>query len=382
MRYEKPSTGRALGCERPRLRGRRVVAACALALAGLATTRAGAEVRWLAEGLANATGHDTEATFFGRNDGDLVGVGTVRLWAAVEPHPRVQIVALGKTHGDTGTDDLESEIEEAFVRIALSTDRKLLLEAGRTGPLLGNFSSRYLPDVNPLVGAPVSYDTSYPLALQLSGVVSVVDFRLGMVDEPITSERFFEEPDSAARPALAVGITPMTGLRLGAYHTEGSYLGRGVAGRLDPGVSWRDLSQRVTGVDFQFSRGHLEVDADWSDVAYDLPPAGDRKRGEVWFAESRYTWTPRLFTAVRYEHSRYVAASWRDTFWLIKEPVVEVAELGAGYRVGPATTLKASVNAERWTVSEQARPFYPDGETFALEVVHRFDVRSWFERLR
>jgi hypothetical protein len=366
----------------PSRRRRALTAAVALTAAALVATDAGAETRWLVEGMVDAGGWDTDATYLGRNEGSAVAAGTLRLWGAVEPHPRLQIVALGEADADTGSEESDGEIEEAFVRFALRANRKLLLEAGRTGPLLGDFSRRYLPDANPLVGSPVTYDTAYPLAVQLSGVVSIVDFRVALTDAPITNERFFEEPDSIVRPALAAGVSPMTGLRFGAYHTEGPYLGRRVADRLVPGVAWRALEQRITGFDFQFSRGHLELHADWSDVAYDLPPAGDRRRGEVWFVESRYTWTPRLFSAVRYEHSRYVAAVWMDTFWLLKNPLVEVTEVGAGWRVGPGTILKASASTERWTTPPAARPYYPDGETFALTVVHRFDVLSWFDRLQ
>jgi hypothetical protein len=382
VRYETRSIDIPRSPERRRSpRGRRLTVATALAGA-LAAGEAAAEVRWLLEGMADASGHETDATFLGRNDGSAAAVGTLRLWGAVEPHPRLQLVALGEVEGETGSGESEGDLEEAFVRLALRADRKLLLEAGRTGPLLGDFSRRYLPDANPLIGSPVTYGTSYPIAVQLSGVVSIVDLRVAVTDEPITNERFFEEPDSVARPAVAVGVTPMTGLRVGAYHTAGPYLGRGVADRLDPGVRWRTLEQRVSGIDFQFSRGHVELHADWSDVAYDLPPSGERKRGEVWYAEARHTWTPRLFGAVRYEHSRYVAAQWRDTFWLIKEPLVEVTEVGAGWRVAPGTILKASASTERWRVPDQARPFYPDGEAFAVAVVHRFDVLSWFDRQR
>lgn len=365
-------------------RAGRLPAGLVAAFAALAA--AAGDVRWLAEGLADSALWDTprELSLLGRNEGDPAGEGALRLWAGIEPHPRIHLVVLGELEAASGR-RRETEIEQALVRVALRADRRLQLEAGRLGPNLGDFARRYLPDTNPLVGRPIDYDTGYPLGIRLSGVAGWLDYRVALVDEPLTNERYLPAPDTAIRPAVSFGLTPFTGFRVGAYHTAGPYLSREVtAGRLDPGVAWDDLEQRASGVEIQWSRGHHELHADWSDVAYDAPPAGRREHGELWFVEGRRSFTPRLFAALRYEHARYVGVSWlEESFfegWFITKPTFSVLEAGAGWRVAPSTILKSSVAIERW--HGRTAMYYDEGTAVAFQLVQRFDVLGWFERPR
>ena len=365
-------------------RSARVLPLLALAvLLGTAAGHTSAGEQWTLEGLIDPTLWKTDdgSLLLARNEGDPAADGSLRLWFAADPLAGLELVALGRLSGASDANGSETELEQGFLRYTFRTERPLLLEAGKIVTPLGNFSARYLPTTNPVIGAPTSYGVSYPLGLQLAGSWSRLDFRLALVDQPLVNESYVPgEPGSAARPAVALGLTPVTGARIGAYYTRGPYLNADVEPLLPPGAAWKDFEQVVLGLDLQYSRGHLELNADWAESSYDVPSFSDEYRGRAWFADVKYTFTPRLFAALRVEENRYLYTD-VDPYagWIAALPTVRDAELGAGWRVSPATLIKASLRADRWSVDPYVAAYFPDGYAAALQFVQRFDVRSWFE---
>jgi hypothetical protein len=358
----------------------------ALALCGLLPALgapARADERWLVRGLFDAELWETDAgsRLLSQNEGDPTSAGTLRLWTAFAPRPGLQLVVLGEVEG-TGADDesgVESEIEQAFIRQTWGQKRRWSVDAGKLISPLGDFAPRYLPDVNPLIGQPSGYGVSYPLGAQLTGTTRRLDFRVAVVDEPMSNPDWVPEPDSALRPALAAGLTPQVGLRFGAYATWGPYLNRDTA-PLPPGTSWRDLEQHVYGVDCQFSRGHFELHADYNINTYDAPTDGSTLQGQALYIEQKYTWSPRWFTAVRLESNEYPFIRLFGSFWVARETRVDDVELGAGYRFTRGTLLKLAYRLDRWDVEPADRAMLPDGHSVALQLSQSFDVLDWFQQ--
>jgi len=364
-----------------RSRGR--LAGLLLASVALATTVALAdEERWTLAGMIDPTLWKTDegSRLLARNDGDPSADGSLRVWFAAEVTDGLQAVVLGELYGASNENGVSTELEQAVLRYSFRTRKPLFVEAGSFVTPLGNFSGRYLPTVNPLIGRPTSYGVSYPLGVQVAGSRSRVDFRVAVVDLPLVNERYLPEAGSAPRPAVAVGVTPATGARIGAYFTQGPYLSDAVEPFLPAGAGWKDFSQRIVGLDLQFSRGHLELNGDWAQSSYDVPTRSDAHRGRAWFAEAKYTFTPRMFAALRVEENLYLfSRPLAPGTWIASLPTVRDVEVGAGYRLDRLTLVKASVRADRWSVDPAVAADFPNGYAAAVQLVYRFDVRSWFE---
>ena len=340
------------------------------------------EEKWLLQGMIDPTLWKTSdgSRLLARNEGDAAADGTLRLWLAAELVPRFDLVVVGRAYAASDDNGSETDFEQAFLRYALRRGQPLFLEAGKIVTPLGNFAGRYLPTVNPLIGTPTSYGVSYPLGVQLAGSLARFDFRLALVDLPLTNESYLPEPGSHPRPAVAFGVTPLTGTRIGVYYTAGPYLGDEVDPYLPAGAAWQDYGQQVAGVDLQFSRGHLELNADYAENSYEVPTYAEEYRGRAWYGEAKYTLTPRLFAAARYEENLYLYSQpLPNGYWIAALPTVRAIEGGAGWRFDRLTSLKASVRVDRWSVEPGEEAMLPDGWAVAAQLVHRFDVRSWFE---
>src|SRR6266446_814257 len=212
-----------------------------LALALLAARPAYGEDRVLIQGLADAEvwRTDAESELFGRNDGRTAGLGRLRLWAAAQLGDHLQGVALGEATGGRAYEDgkTETELEQAYLRYTAPPSLRLVVEAGKLTLPFGNFARRYFSRANPLIGEPLNYEVSYPLGVQVNGAVARFDYMVAALDGPLTRQEYLSKPDSSIRPAMAIGITPLTGLRLGGYFTGGAYLSRDTTSLLPPGSS-------------------------------------------------------------------------------------------------------------------------------------------------
>jgi hypothetical protein len=328
---------------------------------------------------------DGASRFLSRNDGDAAPAARLRLWAVGDFLPRLQGYVLGEVEGGKGSDEgkTEHELEQAYLRYSFRPPLRLTIEAGQLATPIGNFSRRYLSSVNPLIGSPDNYTLSYPLGLQVGGKAARLDYRVSLLDRPFVNTDWTPEPGRALRPALAVGLTPVVGTRLGAYATRGPYLGPKVAPMLPAGDAWEDFRQVVYGIDAQFSRGYFELNADIARSSYEVPAVAQSVRGLVYFIEPKYTWTPRFFTALRLERNDYpFIMPLGPGVWLAATTDLYDGEVGAGYRFGPGAILKVAYRRDYWRVDPSMKSFFPDGYSISAQLSYRFDVNSWFERPR
>jgi len=357
------------------------LAACLL----LASSPARGEERWMLQGLADAELFETDdgSRLLSRNEGETAGGGRIRLWAAGEFHPRLHGFAMGGVEQGTAYDAgrTVTELLQAFLRARLAERRPIYLEAGRIPQPLGNFSSRYFSNVNPLIGVPDSYTIAHPLGIQLVGAIAMADFRVGVVDLPLINTRYLPEAGSSPRPIAAAGLTPLPGLRIGAYYTAGDYLHENLTPLLPAADDWKDFDQRILGLDVTFSRGHFELNADYNRSSYDVPTHMEPVDGGAWYIEPKYTWSPRFYTALRFERNLYAFIRPIDAGnWIGREIEFHDIEIGAGVRVGPDTLLKVSYRLDRWNVDDTLKSILPDGHSAAIQLSHFFDVRSWTRR--
>ena len=375
------------------LRGLCAPAACLMAAIALAPAPARAEDRFMIQGLFDGEYWKTDSgsRLLSKNEGDAAGAGDLRLWAAGDLAPGLQGYALGRAYSGTAWPEdevqdqggVETTLEQLFLRYSFQSKARLQIEAGQMAMPAGDFVTRYFSSVNPLIGAPDSYSVNYPKGLKVTGWAGLFDYRVAAVDLPMANAEYIPpEPGEAWRPLAGAGITPMQGLRFGAYYTRGPYLGPDSEAGIPAGSDWKDFDQAVAGLEFQFSRGHFELHGDFATSSYEVPTLVKSARGRAWYVEPKYTFSPRFFGALRLEQNEYPWIRHFPFGWIAPEATLEDIEAGVGWRVTPDLLVKASYRKDRWIVPEGQEDMFPAGYAVAAQLSYTFDVVSWFERPR
>jgi len=342
-----------------------------------------AEERVLVQGLTDAEiwYTDPQSTSLSRNEGETASAARLRLWAIGEFRPNLQGFVLGALEGGSGTEtgETDTRLEQAYLRYSFEAPKRLVLQAGKLSLPYGNFSRRYFSSQNPLIGTPLNYEISYPLGIQISGAVKRFDFMVAALDGPLTHQEYASPTQSAVRPALSAGVSPLIGFRIGAYFTKGPYLSRISEGWLLPGKELGDFHEKLWGLDVQFSRAHFELNGELTQTRLEVPAAGDAW-GRSWYVEPKYTFSPRWYAALRWERGDLPHANWIwTTMWSAEQIRVNALEAGIGFRIIPGFLVKTSYRTE---IGKQSFGADPEGHALALQLSYSFDVNSWFQRPR
>ena len=325
---------------------------------------------------------DSLSSLLARNDGRPGAMGRIGLWAAAEPWR--DVVLFGQLSAETGPGRHEegSELYVTQYGTRWSPSDAFVLEAGKMTHVVGTFSSRWLSFRNPLIGTPDGYSLVYPFGVKVSGTASIFDWRAAVLSKPLTHEDYTVEPSHAPRPAVGVGITPVTGIRLGASATIGPYLNRELAPTLLAGQGWRHFNQRLVAADLQLSHGYFEAFAELAQGRYDVPGRASLS-GITWYAETKYTFTPRLYAAVRVERNDYpYIMPFGASSWIADKSDFTDAEAGVGLRLAASTLLKLSARADRWVPNPNPYAPQTSGRALAMQVSRTFDVLELATRKR
>jgi hypothetical protein len=348
----------------------------------LAASPLGAQDWLVLEGIGDGEfwATDSGSILLTRDNGHPALLGRLQLLAGAQLRPTLHLLALGRLEGGRGTDDGDTEARLDQFVLRYLPSRLFIVQAGKFVSPVGTFGPRRFSTTNPLIGVPDGYPVGYPWGVLVSGASDHLDYRIGAVILPVSHERYLPEPSAALRPALGAGFTPTTGVRIGASYTVGPYLGTGVTPALPPGADWKDFDQEIVALDARFSRGYFEFFGELALSEYEVPghPA---QHGINYYGEIKYTWTPRLFTALRLERNKYGFVLPRvGAPWIARTVNFYNGEVGVGYRLTATTIAKASVRADRWPSDLQS--FLPNGYAVAVQLSQSFDVMSWLSPRR
>jgi hypothetical protein len=317
-----------------------------------------------------------------RSNGRAGPVARADVWAAIEPMRNT--ILFGEIMGETGSgrDEPGSEYYVKQFGLRFSPADGFSIEAGKVTPIVGTFSSRQLSFRNPLIGSPDGYAAAYANGVKFSGNVGLFDYRAGALSLPLYREGYVPNPSQTLRPAIGIGITPFVGLRLGVSGTVGPYLNCDLSSSQLRGQSWKSYGQRVVAADAQFSRGYFEAHGELTRSSYDVPglPASN---GLMYYLESKYTITPRLFLAARFERNDYPFISpITPTVWIANNSVVSDGEVGGGFRLTASTLLKLSVRADHWNPNPNPNAPHDDGYAVAAQWSQTLDFMEMVTRRR
>jgi len=370
---------------RPRRRivtaSRRALLGFAITIAGTATTPAAkAQSAILVQGIADAEAWKTDSgsVLLTRNGGRPSFLGRMNLWGAAGLGPHVVVYAAGTMETGNARDESGTEWYTELAGVRYTRSNAFVVDAGKIQPVVGTFAARRYSTRNPLIGIPDGYPLQYPLGIQTSGASGPFDYRAAVVSLPVQHEGYTPEPTPTPRPAIGAGFTPAIGARIGVSATWGPYLNRDLAPTLLAGRSWRAYSEGIYAADAQLSRGYLELHGELARSIYEVPDgdAGIKTvRGLTYYTEAKYTLTPRLFAAGRFERNDYpYIQPISDVAWVASPTNMYNGEAGLGYRLTSRALLKASVRSDRWDVPPAMRSFLGNGTAFALQLSQSFDV--------
>jgi len=353
----------------------------AATVAAAATTHeAKAQGAILVQGIADAEAWKTDSTsiLLTRNGGRPSFLGRVNLWGAAEIGRHVVVYAAGTAETGNARDESGTEWYTDLAGVRYTRSNAFVIDAGKIQHIIGTFAARRYSTRNPLIGTPDGYPLQYPLGVMASGTRGRIDYRGGVVSLPIYHEGYTPDPTPAPRPAFGAGFTPAIGIRLGASATWGPYLNQDLAPTLLAGRSWRAYDERIVAADAQLSRGYLELHGELARSSYEVPVGSGgitTVRGLTYYGEAKYTLTPRLFAAGRFERNDYpYIQPFSDVAWIASPTNMYDGEAGVGYRLTSQTLLKASVRADRWDVPQEMRSILGNGTALALQLSQSFDV--------
>jgi hypothetical protein len=337
---------------------------------------------YLVQGLVDAELYDTDtdSPALTRNDGDLAALGRLQLWTALQLSPTLQFYARGVLEGDNfqGSGQVDADLQQAALRYTRLSAPWLMIEAGKILSPMTAYAERSLSMQNPLIAQPYLYATGYPWGAKLVGSAGWFDYQAAWID-PSDADPDYQaiEPDRAYRPALAAGVTPLTGLRFGLSWTQGPYLNREANDHLPTGHQWRDYDQRALGFDLQFSRGYLEINGQLLRTHYEVPYHDSVPADSTYWLELKYTWTPRLYAAVRYQgvEATYVDVSGYH-YWYAGTRKFNALEIGVGYRFSRDLLFKVTYQTDHWDEPDYGYAAHATGDALGLQLSWFFDLVS------
>ncbi|MFC1476900.1 hypothetical protein ACFL6L_00360 [candidate division KSB1 bacterium] len=258
------------------------------------------------------------------------------------------------------------------------------LKTGIIPNSIGAFGDRNYLESNPLIGSPLLYH--YRTSLTFSSVSDVTDIlqkRGSMSGSNIVYDACWDEGlefssdynsveykfaitrGSYANPRAKsnngyqysgrFGLRPATGLRVGVSYARAPYL-LGDAGGVPQGKSVEDYTASITGADFEYTRGYLELYSEWirEQFSYGENSGGYYKKENnltvnAYFVEGKYKITPRIFAAARYGELLFSEiedpATGAGTPW---DYNISRLEAGVGYKYTRSMVIKGVIQHNKY----------------------------------
>lgn len=341
-------------------------------------------------------GNRDDIAFFDYTDYEHNGLRLVRLSLAGMWRPSAHVAFLTEIRSE----NLDQIAPYAlYVRVRPWTKHAFDIQAGRIPPVFGAFARRpyaYAND-NPLIGYPLAYQyltsmrpnaipgsaddllamrargwqASYPVgvATQAPGVPLVSAYRWDTGVEGSWSATHLDAAAAVTTGTLSnprvvddndglqysgrVAWKPVIGLVLGGSAARGEFLSRELEQRYAPVLGSRSYPQETVGVDGEYSKGYWIVRGEaiatrWRIPALGIPLIRKPLGASSEFIETTYQFTPRWFTAARFDRLTFSKVQGQRLFGGQPEtwdaPVTRI-EAGGGVYLQRNLTLRGAVQS-------------------------------------
>jgi hypothetical protein len=249
---------------------------------------------------------------------------------------QTQVYELALRYERPGTVGLRMDVGQFSSPIGLS----ILENRPDVNPVVSQHSTLYLPvpRVEPGIPTTMLLAASYPLGAQLTLSGRKWDARAAIVDtSPIRNRPFFGrgKPPRLMNTVVGGGITPRTGVRLGATFAWGAYASSREVRSPLKGNREATLAQ----VEGEWSFGYTRIAGEWLWTRRETAIPDDADADGGWI-EAVQTLSPRWFTAIRFDNQ---STAWTNQLdGAAREEYYRRLETAVGLRLSPDLTLRAS----------------------------------------
>jgi hypothetical protein len=214
----------------------------------------------------------------------------------------------------------------------------LLENRPNQNPIVSQHSTLYLPIPFYEGGTPSTnlLAASYPLGAKVTVSGSKWDARVAVIDgSPVRSRPFFGDnlPPRMANVVAGVGVTPHIGLRFGAAFAAGGYAAASEVRDQTRGDRRATLAQ----VEGEWAFRYTRIAGEFLWTRRELAAVDSTVDGG--WIEMTQTIHPRVFVAARYDDQW---TDWMSPVNVDRHESYRRIETGAGFRVTPEVTLRAS----------------------------------------
>ena len=250
-------------------------------------------------------------------------------------------------------DNWDVEVYQAALQYERAGRISTRVDAGFIASPIGLGMMDTRPGVNPTIGPHLSYvqampafeqgaprtgviASTYPLGGQVTLSTSRWDARAALVSSaPTRSYVINQDGNPRATPVLVTGagVTPMTGLRIGAAYAGGLYA-------TDEELAASEVEGRgfhMLNVEGEYAFGYTKVSGEITLTQFDVTAGAATAR--AWFLQAAHTLSPRWFVAARQEG---VSAPPSIALPGLRR-AFHMSEATLGYRLARELTLRTSM---------------------------------------
>jgi hypothetical protein len=383
------------------------------------------EERFALQGIADSTFTNRDFSFspYGAPDSRALWNGGIALLGSFRLKENLLAFYEGRVNHSEGLSGTSPRLQQTrtdpvvqgYLRYSPRLAWDLNIQLGKFGTPFGHFLTRNYSNENPLIGYPLIYthrtpvnaryvsadpaellsyrgrgqgagfyafdndsdwlpliNFSYPTGIMAFGNPGRWDYRFAAVNSSLSNPLNLGTPGQRLQWIGAGGVNCFPGLHAGVSYAEGPYLNGSANRWLTIGQSINDFKQRALGFDLQYTLHHLEVYAELVFNRFDVPNILQPLGATGYYIEVKQTWTPRIFTAVRWNQIYFDRL--RNDFAPGENPRfdynVNSLEVGIGYRFTEKLLSKFSYQYNR-TLGDMV----PTESVFAAQLVYSLDVR-------
>jgi hypothetical protein len=150
-------------------------------------------------------------------------------------------------------------------------------------------------------GLPIGYETCWPVGVEHFGTFGRFDYAVAVTNGSMSDPRGATRSDGY-QSLNRIGWRPHVSLNLGFNTAWGPYPASLPAARTSLGESPSDFMQEFWGVDFQFSKGTLDIICEYGHNDWDVYFAEDGEvSADTWYVDAKWKFITGWYAAVRAE---------------------------------------------------------------------------------
>jgi hypothetical protein len=214
----------------------------------------------------------------------------------------------------------------------------------------------------PRFGAPYLYEACWDFGVVALGTWKRFEYALGVTQGTLGVPLMSRDGNDGVQGVGRIGFVPGASFRVSGSAAAGPYLSRDVKAYLPPGDDLEDFLETAWAISVDWSWSHLQLYAEFFDVAFESPWIAEELGSTAWYVEGEYAVLPGAYVAARFDRMIFDEITARNTVTDQPERIgwdqdVQRIEAAAGYHLTKAVLLRLDVqlwdtDGESWRTTE------------------------------